>query len=96
MLSLGNPASSGVEFFDSRGCATSPPDYSFPQRFREVMLVRFTPAVRVNLRVATDSLSRFRAFEHVVVFWGEELAIRTILRSVRYLVGDYIGLKCAR
>lgn len=36
MLSLGNPPSSGLEFFDSGGCSTSPPEYSFPQRFREV------------------------------------------------------------
>lgn len=36
MLSLGNPPSSGLEFFDSRGCFTSPPQHSFPQRFREV------------------------------------------------------------
>ncbi|CAN0086441.1 unnamed protein product [Ectocarpus sp. 13 AM-2016] len=36
MLSLGNPPSSGLEFFDSTGCSTSPPEHSFPQRFREV------------------------------------------------------------
>lgn len=36
MLSLGNPPSSGLEFFDSQGCSTSPPEHSFPQRFREV------------------------------------------------------------
>ncbi|CAN0192198.1 unnamed protein product [Ectocarpus sp. 12 AP-2014] len=35
MLSLGNPPSSGLEFFDSTGCSTSPPEHSFPQRFRE-------------------------------------------------------------
>ena len=36
MLSLGNPPSSGLEAFDSTGCTTSPPEHSFPQRFREV------------------------------------------------------------
>eukprot|EP00904_Undaria_pinnatifida_P003654 jgi/Undpi1/1328/HiC_scaffold_11.g04720.m1 len=35
MLSLGNPPSSGLEFFDSSGCTTSPLQHSFPQRFRE-------------------------------------------------------------
>lgn len=36
MLSLGNPPSSGLELLDSQGCSTSPPEHSFPQRFREV------------------------------------------------------------
>eukprot|EP00903_Cladosiphon_okamuranus_P013043 g12168.t1 len=35
MLSLGNPPSSGLELLDSQGCSTSPPEHSFPQRFRE-------------------------------------------------------------
>lgn len=39
MLCLGNPPSSGLELYDSRGCATAPPDYSFPERFREVTKV---------------------------------------------------------
>ncbi|CAM9713557.1 unnamed protein product, partial [Sphacelaria rigidula] len=35
MLSIGNPRSSGLELYDRRGHTLSPPDYSFPQRFRK-------------------------------------------------------------
>lgn len=36
MLSLGNPPNSGLQVHDKDGLALSPPDYSFPQRFRKV------------------------------------------------------------
>lgn len=36
MISLGNPPRTGLEFLDSSGCSTSPPEHSFPERFREV------------------------------------------------------------
>lgn len=39
MLSLGNPPSSGLEIYNSTGCTASPPEYSFPQRFREVHII---------------------------------------------------------
>lgn len=45
MLSLGNPPSSGLEVYDERGLTLSPPDYSFPQRFRKVC----RPAVEGSL-----------------------------------------------
>ena len=74
MLSLGNPPSSGLEFFDSTGCTTSPPEHSFPQRFREVQEHGSGPSVvpaekhRVSAIVLTKSLGTDRVNQCVSVW----------------------------
>lgn len=57
MLSLGNPPSSGLELLDSQGCSTSPPEHSFPQRFREVCIVGHCPGTGWNVVLRLASLS---------------------------------------